>query len=419
MKVGAYFILFLVTLLSCKYGVSAQYTMPFEELPHEGTWLQWPHDYTYGAGASDFEPAWIQMTVALVDAERVHIVAYDNVHRNHIVNLLEASEVDMTSVDFVIAENDDFWVRDNGPIFVYDSDANLTILDWGFNGWGGNAPFELCDDVPIAVADSLNIPILDLSAMVLEGGAFEIDGYGTFMATRTSITGPDRNPTLSESQIEEYLGQYLGVSNFVWLDGQAGGLDDITDQHIDGFARFHGNNTIVTLNHTDQAYWGVSFSDRTIINNAINTEGVPFEIVHLPLTVNDVVTTWGESVGYRASYTNYYIANGVVLVPNFDDPNDEVANGIVSELYPNKNVVGIDCRNMLFVGGMVHCVTQQQPIGEINTSVQQLGLAGDPNHLGKLLCVYDLLGREVEHPVLGVAYLFRYENGEVKRLITD
>ncbi len=419
MKVRAYFILFLVTLLSCKYGVSAQYTMPFEELPHEGTWLQWPHDHTYGSGASDFEQAWIQMTVALVDAERVHIVAYDNVHRNHIVNLLEASEVDMSSVDFVIAENDDFWVRDNGPIFVYDSDANLTILDWGFNGWGGNAPFELCDDVPIAVADSLNIPILDLSAMVLEGGAFEIDGYGTFMATRTSITGPDRNPNLSESQIEEYLGQYLGVSNFVWLDGQAGGLDDITDQHIDGFARFHGNNTIVTLNHTDQAYWGVSFSDRTIINNAINTEGVPFEIVHLPLTVNDVVTTWGESVGYRASYTNYYIANGVVLVPNFNDPNDEVANGIVSELYPNKNVVGIDCRNMLFVGGMVHCVTQQQPIGEINTSVQQLGLAGDPNHLGKLLCVYDLLGREVEHPVLGVAYLFRYENGEVKRLITD
>ncbi len=419
MKARAYFILFLVTLLACKYGVSAQYTMPFEELPHEGTWLQWPHDHTYGAGASDFEPAWIQMTVALVDAERVHIVAYDNVHRNHIVNLLEASEVDMTSVDFVIAENDDFWVRDNGPIFVYDSDANLTILDWGFNGWGGNAPFELCDDVPIAVADSLNIPILDLSAMVLEGGAFEIDGYGTFMATRTSITGPDRNPNLSESQIEEYLGQYLGVSNFVWLDGQAGGLDDITDQHIDGFARFHGNNTIVTLNHTDQAYWGVSFSDRTIINNAINTEGVPFEIVHLPLTVNDVVTTWGESVGYRASYTNYYIANGVVLVPNFDDPNDEVANGIVSALYPNKNVVGIDCRNMLFVGGMVHCVTQQQPIGEINTSVQQLGLAGDPNHLGKLLCVYDLLGREVEHPVQGVAYLFRYENGEVKRLIAD
>ena len=419
MKMRVPFILLIAVLTFSVYGVSAQYTMPFEELPHEGTWLQWPHNHTYGFGAEDFEPSWVQMTEALVDGERVHIIAYDDVHRDHIVNLLEASEVDMSSVDFVIAENDDFWVRDNGPIFVYDSDVNLTILDWGFNGWGGNAPFELCDDVPVAVADSLNIPIIDLNVMVLEGGAFEIDGYGTLMATRTSITGPDRNPDLSEAQIEDYLQEYLGVTNFVWLDGLFGGLDDITDQHIDGFARFHGNNTLVTLTHTDQAYWGVSFSDREIINNALNTDGVPFEIVHLPLTVNDVVTTWGQSVGYRSTYTNYYIANTVVLVPNYNDPNDTVANAIIGDLYPNRNVVGIDCRNMLSVGGMVHCVTQQQPIGEINTALNELILIDDSIDLGQLICVYDLSGRRIDCPELGVTYVFHYENGNVKKVLAD
>ena len=417
MNSRALFIFFIASLFACINSVSSQYTMPFEELPHEGTWLQWPHNYTYGFGAEDFEPAWIQMTAALVVDERVHIIAYNEDLKIHIINLLEGAEVDMSQVDFVIAENDDFWVRDNGPIFVYDSDVNLTILDWGFNGWGGGAPFELCDDIPIVVADSLNIPIIDLNEMVLEGGAIEIDGYGTLMATRTSITGPDRNPNLTEAQIEDYLQQYLGVSNFVWLDGQFGGLDDITDQHIDGFARFHGNNTIVTMNHTDQAYWGVSFSDRTIINNAINNVGVPFELVHLPLTANDVVTTWGESVGYRSSYTNYYIANGVILVPNYNDPNDSLANSIIASLYPNKDIVGIDCRNMLSVGGMVHCVTQQQPIGAINTSLSEFILDENSKDLGKLICVYDLLGRIDECPQPGNIYVFQYENGDVKKML--
>ena len=129
MKLSVPFILLVAILTVSESYVSAQYTMPVEELPHEGTWLQWPHNHSYGYGAADFEPAWIQMTEALVDGERVHIIAYDNVHRDHIVNLLEESFIDMSSVDFVIAENDDFWVRDNGPIFVYDSEVNLTILD--------------------------------------------------------------------------------------------------------------------------------------------------------------------------------------------------------------------------------------------------------------------------------------------------
>ncbi|PCJ82615.1 MAG: agmatine deiminase [Bacteroidetes bacterium] len=393
--------------------VISQYTMPFEELVHEGTWLQWPHDYTYGSGANDFEPTWVEMTSALVEGEKVHIIAYDNDHESHILMLLDAAGISMDNVDIYLAQTDDFWVRDNGPIFVYDSEATLTILDWGFNGWGGNTPYSLCDVIPDSVAEFLQVPIVDLNEMVLEGGAFEIDGHGTLMATRTSITGADRNPDLTELEIEGYLEQYIGVTNFIWLDGLFGGLDDVTDQHIDGFAKFHGNNTIVTMSENDLDYWLVSQSDRNILFNALNSSGDPYDHVFLPLTQYNVTTTWGQSVGFRASYVNYYVANGVILVPNYNDPMDGVANELIQNLYPDREVVGIDCRNILLNGGMVHCITQQQPIGDTGIGIEEvIQLQED-----ELIRVLDFLGREVEHPQKGTLYLWQYKSGLVKKAL--
>ena len=403
-------VLLLVIISSC-VGVKAQFTMPFEELVHEGTWLQWPHNFTYGFGASDFEPAWIEMTSALISGEKVHIVAYDESHKSHIEDLLIGASVSMAQVNIIVAENDDFWIRDNGPIFVYDSESQLTVLDWGFNGWGGNAPSALCDDIPIAVADYLSIPLIDLNEMVLEGGAFEVDGHGTLMATRSSVTGADRNPGWTESEIEGYMEEYLGVTNFVWFDGLFGGVEDVTDQHIDGFAKFQGNNTIVTMSHIDLSYWQVSVSDIALLYNSANSSGEQFEIVVLPLTQNDVTTTWGENIGVRASYVNYYVANNVVLVPNYSDPNDDVANEIIQGLYPDRTVVGIDSRNMFFTGGMVHCITQHQPIGETGVGFHELEALPED----KVIRVFDFLGREVENPKPGVLYLWLYESGFVKK----
>jgi agmatine deiminase len=338
-------------------------------------------------------------------------VAYDESHKSHIEDLLIGASVSMAQVNIIVAENDDFWIRDNGPIFVYDSESQLTVLDWGFNGWGGNTPSALCDDIPIAVADYLSVPLIDLNEMVLEGGAFEVDGHGTLMATRSSVTGADRNPGWTESEIEGYMEEYLGVTNFVWFDGMFGGIEDITDQHIDGFAKFHGNNTIVTMSHTDLSYWQVSVSDIALLYNSANSSGEQFEIVVLPLTQNNVTTTWGENIGVRASYVNYYVANNVVLVPNYSDPNDDVANGIIQGLYPDRTVVGIDSRNIFFTGGMVHCITQQQPIGETGVGLHELEALPED----KVIRVFDFLGREVENPKPGVLYLWLYESGFVKK----
>ena len=402
-------LIFLAQILKSN-AQTVLYTMPSEEALHEGTWLQWPHDYTYSFGASDFEPTWVEITDALVTSENVHIIAYNEEEKNHIEYILGVSGVSMENVDIFIIPNDDFWVRDNGPIFVYNQENQLHITDWGFNGWGGDTPHELCDEVPNLLAPQINLPLLDLNTMVLEGGAIEVDGAGSMMATRSSITGSDRNPNLTESEIENYMTTYLGLTNFIWLDGIFGGWEDITDQHIDGFAKFHETNTIITMNEVDLDYWYVSADDIYTLYNATQANGEVYNYVYLPLTDNNVVTTWGQNLGYKGSYVNYYIANTLVLVPNYNDPQDNVANAIIQELYPEKEVVGIDSRNILANGGMVHCITQQQP-----QTLNPIGLNEiESLNKGKLLRVIDLFGRDILNQKENTLYLYIYENGVVE-----
>jgi hypothetical protein len=195
--------------------------------------------------------------------------------------------------------------------------------------------------------------------MVLEGGAIEVDGLGTAMATKSSIAHSSRNPNLSEQEIEEYLTTYMGISHLIWLEGVYG--LEVTDMHIDGFVKFLDSQTIVTMSSDDLEYWGVPSDDITLIFEATNALGVEFDHILLPLTQSNVSNTFGDNLGYKGSYVNYYVANSVVLVPNYNDPNDAIANEILAELYPNKTVVGIDVRNLYENGGMIHCVTQQQP----------------------------------------------------------
>ncbi|MBP9882135.1 MAG: agmatine deiminase family protein [Chitinophagales bacterium] len=344
--------------------------MPAEWATHEGTWLTWPHDSTYGQGTRDkFESAWIEMTRYLVDGEKVHIIAYSQAEKDHIVQQLNSNSVSLDNVDFFIHPSDDYWIRDNGPIFVNDLDGQQVLTDWGFNGWGNDAPYSLDDLAPALISSDINVPAIDLNAMILEGGAIENDGNGTLMATRSSITGDGRNPGLTETEIEDYLTTYLGVTNFIWLDGKYGGNFDITDSHIDGFAKFHDSSTIVTMNSSSLTYWFVSQSDQNILYNAVNVNSNPYNYVYLPLTKNIVKTTWGASTGSKGSYVNYYVANEVVLVPIYADQNDAVAIAIIQELFAGKQVIGIDCRNMFSWGGMVHCVTQHQPLATSSCSL--------------------------------------------------
>ncbi|MDH4472765.1 MAG: agmatine deiminase family protein [Fluviicola sp.] len=369
----------LFVLLGMNTNLVAQtYTMPAETLEHEGTWLQWPHQYEYGITYRNrLDATWVAMTSALVGSERVHIIAYNATEQTRITNLLTAASVNMTQVDFRLFQTNDVWVRDNGPIFVRDTDGDLTIEDWGFNGWGGDYNYELCDPIPTAVANAMSMPIVNLnSVMTIEGGSYELDGTGVLLATKSSILAQTnsggalaiRNLGMTQSQAETILTQYIGATKFIWLDGFLG-PDDITDAHIDGFAKFANDSTLVTMSNSDLTNWGLSATDIATLYAASDVDDLPYFKVYVPLTQNNVVTTYGYDLGYKGSYCNYYIANNVVLVPNYNDPNDAVANAIIQDLYPDRTVVGIDCRNLYENGGMVHCVTQQQPVASETSGV--------------------------------------------------
>jgi agmatine deiminase len=355
----------LLTLLGTLTGAQAQTMLghlPSMESPHEGTWLQWPHQYTYGATYRNrLDATWVAMTRALVAGEKVHIIAYDATEQTRITGLLNAAAVPLANVNFLIRQTDDCWVRDNGPIFVFDTNTDLKITDWGFDGWGDDTPFAKDNPVPGAVATSLGLPRVDLNATVLEGGAIEVDGQGVLMATRSSILQTARNPGLTQARLQSILTTNFGVTKFIWLDGAPGGTADITDMHIDGFAEFAPNRTIVTMSNADLAYWGLSAADIATLNAATDINGVAYNFVRLPLTANNVVTAYGSNLGYKGSYVNFYAGNTVVLVPTYSDPNDATALSLVQTLYPGRKVVGIDVRNLFANGGMIHCVTQQQP----------------------------------------------------------
>lgn len=366
----------IISLLSCEglrgdnfMSNEVLYIMPDESDIHEGTWLQWPHHYQYGVEyRDDLDPTWVAMTKELVTSENVHIIVYDEIEKNRVTNLLNDEGIQLERVDFTILETDDVWVRDNSPIYVKDQNDNLVIQDWGFNGWGRkideetgfSIEFDKCDVVPSKIGEREDIPIVDLNAvMVNEGGSVVIDGNGTLMACRSSILNDNRNPGMTQSQAENIFRTYLGVTHFIWLDGQEG--LELTDQHIGGFAVFGNSSTIVTMSEDDLLEFDVLESDIDELYSARNKEGESYTYVQVPLTQNTVKKTNGTDLGYKGSYINYYVTNEKVLVPNYNDPNDVIANQIIRAIYPTRTVVGIDVRNLYENGGMVHCVTQQQP----------------------------------------------------------
>ena len=359
------------------------YTFPGEWEEHEGTWLIWPHNN--GIIAPEYvdmiDDIWVTMTKALHTGERVHIVAYDDDERARITTLLEAAGVDMSQVDFVLAETDQFWARDCGPMFAFDSEGKPAILDRGYNGYGRidkfgpDVPEELLWELPefareeylenyvkddvLAqnIATAIGVGCVNLGGFILEGGAIENDGCGTIITTESCILNENRNPGITREDAEEYFEKYLGATNVIWLEGSPD--EDITDGHIDGLVRFADASTIVTMTEEDyyETYDYTPEGDYEKVVNAKNAKGQKYRIVTLPITAEEV-----EWLGWRANYLNYYAGNDVVLVPVYEDVMDAEALRILAELYPGKEIIPVNGEILAVIGGGIHCVTQQQPV---------------------------------------------------------
>lgn len=333
------------------------YTYPEESSLHAGTWLTWPHEYTYGKKyKNEIEPVWIAMTKNLIESENVYIIAYDNYEKEQIINTLRQNNIVLDKIEFYISKSNDVWVRDTGPIFVKDTENKMHIADFGFDGWGKKCKYKYDDIIPKNISEAIKIPQLDISDFILEGGSVELDGDGTCMATLSSVVSKNRNPKLSVKDAEYFLNKYFGATNFIWLEGVLD--EDITDAHIDGMARFYDKHTLITVSEDDfhELYESIKISDYYKLTGAKNANKENYEIITMPLTANNVV-----GLDYKGSYLNYYIANSVVLMPSYNDENDKVARNILQNLYPNKKVVAIDVTKLFKYGGMIHCITQQQP----------------------------------------------------------
>lgn len=355
-------------LLSFNIFMAQTYHFPEESGQHEGTWLQWPHQYQHGKTYKKrVEQTWIDMTKALQANEKVHIIAYDETEKQHIISILKKAKVPLKNIDFKIYKTDDVWVRDNGPIFVKDQNGNILIQDWGFNGWGEKFDFENCNQIPSKIAKDLGVTVIDLNEeMVNEGGSVETDGNGVLMACKSSVISQKKEATrtkgITQEEAEELFEKYYGVSKVIWLDGVTG--LDVTDFHIDGFMKFVNHNTMLTMKEDDLLEMGMSEKDVETLYSATNVDGEIYKKVYVPATKNKVKTAYGKQLDEYGSYVNYYVANGVVLVPNYGDKNDKIANAIIQKQYPKRKVIGIDVRNLYENGGMIHCVTQQQPAGK-------------------------------------------------------
>jgi len=354
------------------------YRQPPEWDKHEGTWLQWPLEKLEKNYQLKLEHTWLMMAEVLHQHENVHIIVNDMAHRDHVAHMLAYYGIGPQNIELHVIPIDDVWIRDNGPIFVVNDAGELAITNWIFNGWGERFPYARDDKVPAAVGEALSVPIFD-APLVLEGGALSVNGKGTLLATLTSIVDPYRNPGKSQAEIEEILGQYLGLTHFIWLTGAGRGecekWGDTTDSHIDIVARFTDESTVLYNWIDEESDPRHEFLVRSLeeLQAATTESGEPLTLVPLPSPQNGVyaisaTSSWRTSALTDAAYTNYYVANGVVLVPVFGNVNDAHAKAIVGEHFPGRDIVGIDAVTLTEGGGAIGCVTQPQPFARCDDS---------------------------------------------------
>jgi agmatine deiminase len=332
--------------------------MPAEWEPHDAVWLSWPHNSMTFPHLSAVEEAYYEFIRAVHTSERIELfVPTAVIHRKVRARLREAG-VDLDRIILHTSEYSDVWIRDYGPTFIVNRTLQKTaIVHWYFNAWGGKYEAQIPDGrIPLMMNRRLCLPIFT-PGVVLEGGSIDVNGKGTVLTTRSCLLNPNRNPGMSADQIEEKLKEYLGVEKVIWLnDGVVG---DDTDGHIDDIARFVSPSTVVCAYEMDiaDANYPALHDNYEILRQSSDQNGQPLTVVKLPMPA----PVMDGDERYPASYTNFYIGNSVVIVPVFKDPHDAEALKILRNLFPNREVIGINARAMVEGFGTFHCGTQQQP----------------------------------------------------------
>jgi agmatine deiminase len=345
------------------------YRMPAEWEPHRATYLVWPHNRDTWPGKFEaIPPIFAQIAAAIASFEPIRILVEDEMQVASVGAIIrdgsapDGRPVRMDRVELIPISTNDSWIRDFGPIFVNKiargNERNAQIaLDFRFNSWGEKyGDFHLDDAVRRRLGDRYGFEVIE-AGMVLEGGSIDVNGAGALLTTESCLLNKNRNPNISRGEIEECLKVYLGATQVLWLgDGIAG---DDTDGHVDDLARFVASDTIITVVEQDpvDANYHALQDNLRRLRAMRDASGHPFRIETLPMPPALV----HEGTRLPASYANFYIVNGGVIIPTFGCAADSIARATLERVFPGRRVVGIPSTDLVWGLGAIHCLTQQHP----------------------------------------------------------
>ncbi|HZV34695.1 MAG TPA: agmatine deiminase family protein [Verrucomicrobiae bacterium] len=337
--------------------------MPAEWEPHASTWLTWPRPegISFPDKYDSVPPVYAELIRHLTQVEDVNINVWDAEMEASVREILRKHKTPLERIHFHHFPAYEPWCRDHGPIFLVreqNGKRERAIVDWGYNAWGNKyPPFDLDDAIPQHVAKLRGLPLFS-PGIVMEGGSIEVNGRGTVLTTEACLLNPNRNPHLNRAQIEDYLRGYLGVTNVLWLG--EGIVGDDTDGHIDDLTRFVNPTAVVTVVEEDPADENYQLLQDNLkrLRTVRDQDGKPLRIVELPMP--GVVEHDGQRL--PASYANFYIANGIVLLPTYRHYNDTKALAILQKEFPDRCVIGVDSTELIWGLGSFHCISQQEPV---------------------------------------------------------
>ncbi len=343
--------------------MASERRLPGEWAPQSGVMLTWPHAETdWAPRLSEVEAIFAEIASQIARRETVLIVVTGTSHRQHVEQQLIRQSCLLRRVKFAIAASNDSWARDHGPITVLDSDQPR-LLDFRFNGWGNKHPAELDNRINRELQRQnifSGIPLEDID-LILEGGSIDSDGEGTLLTTSACLLAATRNPDYDRAGIEKKLRQLLGAERILWLEhGYLAGDD--TDSHIDMLARFCSADTIayVRCEQPGDEHFPELEAMQAELQRLRTADNTPYNLVPLPFPA-PVYGAEGQRL--PASYANFLIINGAVLVPQYGDMKDAVALSQLQRCFPQREMIGIDCRPLIEQYGSLHCLTMQFPAG--------------------------------------------------------
>lgn len=327
--------------------------MPDEGAVHERTWMAFgAHGGLWGSMLVSVQKQLANIANAIVAFEPVTMLVRPE-------DMGVARQLCHYDVELVACALDDIWMRDTGPVFIQNEEGRLFAVDFNFNGWGSKQASPQDRHVAAWTAKRAEVDLVKTS-LVLEGGGIEVDGHGTAIITESSVLNDNRNPGVSKAAAEAQLMALLGLEKIIWLPGIRG--RDITDAHVDFYARFTSPGVVLVHLDTDTKSYvhAMTLRHLEILRSAHDAQGRRLNIVLLPAPTR--IRPEFANVSFAAGYLNYYLVNGGLIVPEFGDQiADESAQSTLRKLYPDRRIVAINIDCIAAGGGGIHCVTQQQP----------------------------------------------------------